>query len=156
MSKNNNKETVKQAGKFGIVGIINTLIDLGIYNFLIFIFGMYAVYASMISVSVAIVNSYIWNKKWTFKDDSTKDLVPQFIKFVAFSLVGMGIQASMIWLLADKWTVTGEFAFGIVKLVKLNGIFSNDFVIANWAKAWGIGVALIWNFVAYKKWTFKK
>jgi putative flippase GtrA len=155
MAKEKSK-TVKQAGKFGVVGIMNTLVDVGIYNFLIFIFGMYAVSASIISVSAAIINSYIWNKRWTFEDKSKKGIPEQFAKFVAFSLVGMGIQALMIFWLADKWTTSGEFAYTIVEFIKLDGIFSQDFVIANWAKAWGIGVALVWNFISYKKWTFKK
>ena len=54
-----NKETVKQVGKFGVVGIMNTVIDFGVYNLLIFAFSFYAVYASIISVSIAIINSYI-------------------------------------------------------------------------------------------------
>ncbi|MDD3480651.1 MAG: GtrA family protein [Patescibacteria group bacterium] len=149
------KETVKQAGKFGIVGVSNTVIDLAVYNLLIFGFGMYEVSASVISVSLAIINSYIWNKRWTFQDRSRDDIPVEFIKFVSFSLVGLGIQAAVIWLLADKWLASGEFAYSIVDFIGLDAIFSSEFVIANWAKAWGIGLALIWNFVAYKNWTFK-
>lgn len=149
-------ETVKQAGKFGIVGVSNTLIDLGVYNLLIFMFGMYTVYASVISVSLAIINSYIWNKRWTFQDRSKDDIPVEFIKFVLFSLVGLAIQAGVIWMLAENWTKSGEFAYSIVEAINLNSIFSEAFVIANWAKVWGIGLALIWNFTAYKMWTFKK
>lgn len=155
MNKKDN-ETAKQAGKFGIVGILNTVIDLGIFNVLSQVFGVYVVTANLISVSAAIVNSYIWNKNWTFKDKSSSHLVEQFIKFVVFSVVGMGIQTFMVWLLATKWTVSGLFAYNIVDFIGLESIFNQTFVVNNWAKVWGIGFALIWNFIAYKKWTFKK
>lgn len=150
-------ETAKQAGKFGIVGISNTVIDLGLYNLLSQVFGVYVVLANVISVGVAIINSYVWNKTWTFKDKSKVDVLPQFLKFVFFSLIGMAIQTATVWLLATKWTVTGEFMYLIVEFLKINnilGFITEQFVIANWAKVWGIGFALIWNFIAYKKWTF--
>jgi putative flippase GtrA len=147
-------ETAKQAGKFGIVGISNTLIDLGIFNVLTLVFGVYVVIANVISVSIAILNSYIWNKTWTFQDTTRDHLVAQFTKFVSFSLVGMGIQTLMVWLLATRWTLTGELVYAVVELVRLDGVFPEIFVINNWAKVWGIGLALVWNFFAYKKWTF--
>lgn len=154
--KKETTETAKQAGKFGIVGILNTVIDLGIYNVLSQFFGVYVVTANLISVSVAIINSYIWNKTWTFQDKTRDKIVEQFTKFVLFSLVGMGIQTFMVWLLASKWTFSGELVYKVVEFIHLNGVFSSSFVINNWAKVWGIGLALVWNFIAYKKWTFKK
>jgi putative flippase GtrA len=150
------KETAKQAGKFGLVGIMNTAIDLGVFNVLSQVFGLYVVAANVISVSIAIINSYLWNKNWTFQDKEKKDVLGQFAKFVSFSLVGMGIQTFMVWLLATQWTVSGTWAYSIVDFIGLEKIFSESFVIVNWAKVWGIGLALIWNFIAYKKWTFKK
>jgi putative flippase GtrA len=149
-------KTAKQAGKFGLVGILNTAIDLGIFNVLTQLFGVYVVVANVISVSVAIINSYLLNKNWTFEDKTKKNLVEQFTKFVLFSLVGMGIQTLVVWLLATKWTASGLWAYSIVDLIGLEKIFIQSFVVNNWAKVWGIGLALIWNFIAYKKWTFKK
>jgi putative flippase GtrA len=154
--KKDSSETAKQAGKFGLVGILNTVIDLGIFNLLSQVFGVYVVVANVVSVSAAIINSYIWNKNWTFQDKTKKNLLEQFAKFVIFSVFGMGIQTFMVWLLATKWTVTGLWAYSIVDLIGLEGIFSESFVLNNWAKVWGIGLALIWNFIAYKKWTFNK
>lgn len=156
MKKREANETAKQAGKFGLVGILNTVIDFGVFNVLTQIFGVYVVAANIVSVSVAIINSYIWNKNWTFQDKSKKHLPEQFVKFVTFSLIGMGIQTSVLWLLATKWTATGVWAYSVVDLLGLERIFSESFVVNNWAKVWGIGLALIWNFVAYKKWTFNK
>lgn len=149
-------ETAKQAGKFGLVGIMNTVIDLGIFNVLSQVFGVYVVVANIISVGVAIVNSYIWNKNWTFQDKSKENSVGKFAKFVIFSLIGMGLQTFMVWLLATKWTVSGVWVFSVVELIGLDKIFAESFVINNWAKVWGIGLALVWNFIAYKKWTFNK
>ena len=156
MNKPSKNKLTKQVGKFGIVGISNTVIDLGIFNVLNQVFSVYVVYANIVSVSLAIINSYIWNKKWTFRDESKDDLPQEFTKFVAFSLIGLGIQTFIVWVLADKWTVSGEFVYDIIKALSLDGIFSFDFVINNWAKVWGIALALSWNFIAYKKIVFKE
>lgn len=149
-------ETAKQAGKFGLVGILNTVLDLGLFNLLTQAFGVFVVVANVISVTVAIINSYFWNKNWTFQDKSNKNLVAQFTRFVLFSLIGMGIQTFMVWLLATRWTITGLWAYDVVNFIGLEKIFSESFVLNNWAKVWGIGLALVWNFIAYKKWTFRK
>lgn len=154
--KKNINETAKQAGKFGLVGILNTAIDLGIFNILTQVFKLFVVPANIISVSIAIINSYIWNKNWTFEDKSKDNLTGQFVKFVLFSLVGMSIQTLVVWLLAAKWTLTGIWAYKVVDFIGLEKFFSQSFVVNNWAKVWGIGLALIWNFIAYKKWTFNK
>src|SRR3989344_6644799 len=60
--------------KFGIVGGLNGMIDLGILNLLIYFSGLaagfwYSVFKSA-SFIAAVTNSYFWNKYWTFKSES--------------------------------------------------------------------------------------
>lgn len=155
---------LKQIGKFASVGVLNTLLDLGVLNFLILVVGFTTtltilgfdiVIANLISVSIAIVNSYFLNRYWTFGAKPKINVVEQFGVFVALSIVGMIINTIVFSLLFKNWTVLGEFVFSIVELLSLDGIFSHDFTLLNFAKIMGTVVALSWNFISYKKWAFK-
>ena len=81
---------IRQAVKFVLVGGLNTLIDLGVLNLLIFITGIasgsgYSIFKG-ISFTVAVINSYFLNKLWTFKGTGRK-----FLQFFIVSLIGFGI-----------------------------------------------------------------
>lgn len=148
------KELTKQVGKFGIVGIINTLVDIGIFNVLKFVFGFTTVIANIISVSAAIVNSYVWNKRWTFHDKD-KNISKQFIVFVVLSIGGLIINTIVLLFLTSNWTYPSDLAVKIVHFIKLNTVFSDNFVFFNFAKACAILFSMVWNFITYKKFAFK-
>ncbi len=149
------KTTAKEVGKFGIVGVINTGVDLGIFNILKFFFGLQAIIANIISVSAAIINSYVWNKNWTFRDKD-KNISRQFIIFVVLSFGGLIINTGTLLFLTQVWTLPSLLAVKIVHSLKLNFIFSDNFVFFNFAKVTAILFSMIWNFLTYKKFVFKE
>lgn len=52
--------------KFGIIGVSNTLIGLGIYYIFIFInSGLYLV-GNTVGFLVSVINAYYWNNKYVF------------------------------------------------------------------------------------------
>jgi putative flippase GtrA len=155
MKKGNGQETVKEVGKFGLVGIINTLLDIAILNILKFIFNFPTLSANIISTSVATINSYILNKSWTFKDKEKK-WVKQFVIFATLSAIGIAINTTILKFLSEVWTVIPDFFVSIVHFIKLNGFFKDDFVITNSAKVFAIAGSMIWNFITYKKFAFNK
>lgn len=149
-------ETIKEVGKFGSVGILNTVIDLGLFNILVFSLNMAPVSANVIAVGAAIINSYVWNKLWTFNDKNTKNVTSQAALFISLSLIGLVLNTSVLKLLTDIWIVPGNFALSIIRFINLDSVFSDQFVTVNFAKAWGLAVSMIWNFLTYKKFVFKK
>lgn len=62
---------VFQFGKFFVVGLSNTFLDLGVLNFLILATditqGIYFSAFKGISFVCAVINSFFWNKYWTFQ-----------------------------------------------------------------------------------------
>lgn len=96
---------IYQAAKFLLIGILNTLIDLGILNFLILITGA----ASGLSFSafkgisflVAVINSYFWNKFWTFEKKETTKAKKEFVQFFIVALIGLGINVSIASLVVN-------------------------------------------------------
>ena len=159
-------KTVSQATRFTIVGILNTLVDLVILNILLFLGFRYAfvflgqqfIIANIISVIVAMANSFILNRFWAFGSVKEKtNIFYELSKFLVVTVIGMlvinqlvfsGIYYNMSWLT--------DFFYSIVTFVRLNAVFSLDFVKINSAKVIAIAVSLVWNFIGYKFFVFKK
>lgn len=126
------RRVVRQFVKFGIVGLSSTVIDWGIYLFLTRIFGIFYLMAKMLSFSVAVLNSYIWNRRWTFRSNDPQKL-KQFIKFLTISLVGLVINSTIMYIAVEH--------------LKLNDIYGLFLATA---------IVLSWNFLANKFYTFKE
>lgn len=78
-----------EVGKYGLIGALNTLISGGIFNLLMAITGvakgLTADFFIAISFSIAITHSFFWNKFWTFKAHSKKEIKREYFKFFAVS-----------------------------------------------------------------------
>lgn len=132
-----------QFAKFAAVGAFNTFLDWGIMNILIALTGIatglgYSTFKGL-SFVVSNIGSYFWNKYWTFekKDKSTSEEVKSFI---LVSLIGLIINIL--------------FASLIVFFFAYSGIESKR--LANIGAAVATIASLIWNFLGYKFFVFKK
>jgi putative flippase GtrA len=134
-----------QITKFVEVGTMNTVTDFGILNSLILLTGhksgAWVVLFNTISFSLAVVNSYFWNKKWTFEQSqSNKNNVSQFTQFVLVTLIGLIISNIIISLF--QW-------------IRVPANISADQWL-NISKVLATLVSLVWNFLGYKLIVFKK
>jgi len=71
-----NTPVAAQFVKFGIVGVSNTLLSLGVYAVLLKVFGVWYLAASALAFAVGTVNGFVWNRKWTFRDHVGDALTP--------------------------------------------------------------------------------
>lgn len=117
--------------KFGLVGVLNTLI-----NWILFIllnsFGIYYIISNVIAYSISTLNSYLWNSKWVFKysGDNVKETS---LKFIVLNVIGLTLNTIILYLLVD--------IVGLNKLIAL--------VITT-------GIVMILNYFINKFWVFKK
>ncbi len=162
------EKTYTQAAKFGAVGLLNTFIDYLVLNVLVFmgvnatlnIFGTPMLVANFIAVTLAMVNSFILNRFWAFREQADKDksdVVQEIIKFIvitAFS--GFVINQVVFNFFYTSFPTINDFFYSIVTMLNLDGIFSYTFVSLNASKVFATIAALIWNFFAYKFVVFKK
>jgi putative flippase GtrA len=84
------KKLILQFFKFGIVGVINTLLTLSIIFILMRLFHVEYRIANGIGYVFGVINSFLWNKLWTFK--SKNSYFREAVLFVLVFLVSYGIQ----------------------------------------------------------------
>ena len=114
-----------QLGRFGLVGVANTLVDLAFTN-LIFLLWKPATPAHLALVAVAAgavatVHSYVLNSRWTFRDGHGDRGTPA--RFLAFALVGLATQAAVALFVAHWWVGTGQpLSLAVMNLAKLAAV----------------------------------
>ena len=59
-----------QLGKYGVIGVLNTFLNAGIYNLLIFLtdtaIGFILDLFFVMAFIITVINSFFWNKYWSF------------------------------------------------------------------------------------------
>ena len=88
---------LRQATRFALVGILNTAVDAGLYFLLTRWLGFaeLKILAKAVSYSVAVLNSYFWNRSWTFRSRETQ--VSTFLPFVVANLLGLAINSGVMY-----------------------------------------------------------
>lgn len=154
------KESLRQVGRFVLVGGFNTLFDWGILILSIFVFRKYltidskdiifsvfsvaVIYYSLykaISFVLAAANSYVWNKLWTFQQRTTESIGKEFTQFFIVTIIGFLINVGI--------------ASGIFKFIGPWGPLNSD----QWAIAAAVFatvISMVWNFLGYKFIVFDK
>lgn len=125
--------------RFGVVGGANTALDFGILFSLVFL-GIDKFVANFISTSIAFVFSFFVNKSFTFKS-TTGNAKKQFGLFVLITLFGLWVIQPII-ITEVSWMIS---RFGIP-----------DSIVLFIGKLSATVVTLVWNYVLYAKYVFKK
>jgi len=94
-----------------------------------------------ISFSVATTNSFFMNKRWTFEDKGASQEGVKFSQFLLVSIIGIIINTSVVYLITSFTTPL----FGL-----------SPQLWANVAKLLATGISLVWNFIGYKFFVFKR
>jgi putative flippase GtrA len=123
-------EVVRQFVKFGIVGVSNTLLFLGVYTLLFKVFGVFYLLASGIAFAVGATNGFLLNRAWTFEGHVGDALTP--VRWTVVQGCGLGLDLLLLYVLVD--------GAGLDKLV---------------AQAMAIVVVVVLTFFANRAWTFR-
>ena len=98
------KKTIRQVVQFAIVGVLNTLVDFAVFQVLNLTLGwVYA--AQVLGYTFGVVNSYLWNSNWTFREQRTRSL-REIMLFIAVNLISMGVSLGVIWLCREVFGIT--------------------------------------------------
>jgi len=119
-----------QLCKFGLVGGSGYLINLAVFALLAGSFGVHHAVAAVGAFCVAVTNNFLWNRYWTFgPGDGPAHF--QAARFFTVSLASLGLNIAVLELLITNH-VTGDLA----------------------AQAIAVAVAMPFNFLGNKLWTF--
>ena len=85
---------IHEIGKFGIVGIVSTIITFGLMNALYGHVGPTT--QVVVANSIATCFAFVGNRYWAFKHRKTTNMGRETVLFVFFNVVGMVIQAAFV------------------------------------------------------------
>jgi putative flippase GtrA len=136
---------ILQAARFFLVGTLNTFVDLGVLNGLMWISGIYSgIFYSIfkgLSFLAASTNSYFWNKHWTFEKKEEVFAHQEYFKFLVIVSIGflinVGIASFIVNVIGPQFGISEELWANV-------GAFVAVFF------AW------MWNFTGAKFIVFKK
>ncbi len=126
--------------RFGAIGFLNTGIDLAIFNFLMHVTGIETGIAILIfksiSFSIAVVNSFIWNRYWVFGGAITSQSEEgmKFTKFITVTISGILLNVGMTTLIISF--IHPMFGLSQVRWNNIAALIATVFNLA-------------WNFVGY-------
>ena len=130
-----------QATKHLIVGVLATVIDLKLFEFLLFSFPIMPILAKSISFIIAVVAKYRGNKYWAFEKTETDNHFKEFSQFFILTAAGLILDVGIFYFLTE---ITGP------QLAISESIWLKLSVLA------AAVVSAVWNFSAYKFLVFKK
>ena len=126
------KKLIEQILKFGVVGIIATVIDFGVLYVLSQPLGMDPVISAGISFCVSLVFNYMASMRYVFTHREDMSRSREFVIFLVLSLIGLAINEAIM---AAGVAVLGNSALAVMG-----------------TKVLATAIVMVWNFVSRKKW----
>lgn len=126
------KKLIEQILKFGVVGIIATVIDFGVLYVLSQPLGMDPVISAGISFCVSLVFNYVASMRYVFTHREDMSRSREFVIFLVLSLIGLAINEAIM---AAGVAVLGSSALAVMG-----------------TKVLATTIVMVWNFVSRKKW----
>lgn len=136
------KKLVSQLLRFGAVGAVGLVIDVGVFNLLRLTvlspenLHEGPVIAKVISTSLAIIANWLGNRHWTFRRDQLARPVGEGLRFAAVSVAAMVIPLTCLWL--------SHYVLGFTSALADN--ISTNVI--------GLALGMIFRFWLYKVWVF--
>ncbi len=135
-----------QFGKFAAVGVLNTFVDLGVFNLLalpilskaLVLTQLQFVSFKAVSFVAANINSYFWNSRWTFSNPAGNG--SSVIGFYVVSLLGFVVNLLIAW----------GTNFTLLFLHVSPSLAANGSILC------AVVASMVFNFVGYKYFVFAK
>jgi putative flippase GtrA len=137
---------VREAAKFGVVGLVAFVVDTTLYNYLVF--GLpggagegplhdIPLRAKILATAIATVVAWLGNRYWTFRHRRQSRVAHEFGLFVLFNVLGLGIAVACLGF--------SRYVLGL------------DSQLADNIAANGVGLVLgtLFRFWAYRTYVFK-
>jgi putative flippase GtrA len=128
-------DLIPELAKFGVVGLIGSVVDLGGAAYLHGAEGIGPMFSKAISLIAATVVTYLGSRFWTFRHRVNQALLREGMLFVALNVVGLVIAEAVIAFVSYGLDLKHVLAY-------------------NAASVAGTGLGTIFRYFSYKKWVF--
>jgi len=154
------RKGVRQFVKFCIVGSSSYIVNMASLALLYYVLPMTYLAAYMGAFLISVVNGFVWNRIWTFKESRSADPRDQYIKFLAVNIVGLTI-STVVSILILHQILQYQQHVDIPLSSLLHDVIYNQKgkfpKMATFSAAFGAAMIVVfWNFFANRIWTFKK
>jgi putative flippase GtrA len=132
------RSLVHEIAKFGIIGALAFVIDVGLFNLLLY-FGPLEdkpLTAKVISVVAATTFAYFGNRFWTYRNRGRRSMRREYVLFFVFNGVALLISVGCLWF--------SHYVLGLDSPLA-------DNISANVV---GVGLGTLFRFLAYRTWVF--
>ncbi|MBV9381861.1 MAG: GtrA family protein, partial [Streptosporangiaceae bacterium] len=129
------RELIPELAKFGVVGGIGAIIDLGGAAALHGVYHVGPLKAKAISITAATIFTYLGSRFWTFRHRANQPVLREAPLFVLLNAIGL--------LIAELVIAFTTYALGL-----------KDPLAYNAASVVGTGLGTIFRYFAYKRWVF--
>ena len=128
-------DLVPELAKFGVVGLIGSIIDLGGADYLHVHMGVGPMVAKGLSITAATIVTYVGSRFWTFRHRVNQALLREGVLFVVLNVIGLGIAEIVIAITTYGLDARSELAYNLASVA-------------------GTGLGTIFRYFSYKKWVF--
>lgn len=127
---------VREVAKFGAVGGLGVLVNLGVFNLIRHTTDLQVVRASVIATVVAIATNYLGFRYYAYRDRAQSGRTREMALFAGFSAIGLVIENGVLYTATYGFGWDGPLASNVFKFI-------------------GIGTATVFRFWSYRTWVFK-
>ena len=109
MKKIMNNELIRKIMRFGVVGGLAFIIDYLVLIICHEVFSIPVLTSTTIAFIISVIFNYILSVTWVFDVDQSKSKKRNFILFITFSVIGLGLTDLIMWI--------GTYLLGILYLI---------------------------------------
>jgi putative flippase GtrA len=126
---------IAELTRFGLVGTLGLIIDLGGAAVLHGVAGAGPLIAKAMSASVATVISYTGHRLWTFRHRANQSLVRGGLIFFGLNLIGMVVSLLVIGLVTGPLSLHSLAAYNVAQVI-------------------GVLLGMLFRYWSYRRWVF--
>lgn len=160
-SKSTGKKTLIQFIKFGLVGVLNTVVNYVVYALAIAFFGSdYYILASVLGFIISVFHAYLWQVKLVFKEEEggEKRVWWQVLikTYIAYSFTGLILNNLLLIFWLDIVKIEGLMAPLVEAASGLGLSLTAKEAAAYVAPLFNMVVSIPLNFVINKFWAYRQ
>jgi putative flippase GtrA len=133
---------LRRIGRFATVGVGNTALTFVAFNLIMVGTAASATLANVIAYGLGIINSFYWQRRWTFRSHADLPVGGTAARFVPANLIGLLITTGVVWFL-ERAGFTDALTGWVPRIVALNVV-----------EGIAIAAGLVWNYLSMRFWVF--